>query len=846
MTILRALILPRLPGVAVILVAVILTGAFAQSESGRSVQLITLADLKKEAASTPAPVAALFRFLAAPADKVVLANGKELWVTPLPQFLGSRPVVADALDVTVVAGEETGNKKQISGADVASVSPFEQFALAKIADFLGKNARDDLPALTKLQAAEKGLQALAWFHDGTRTYGAVGVSPWNELRDRVHRELKSVRTRQLTLLAEAVKKDNSWKSVSAFADRLAAIYPDDNVVGHQLRSFWTDYGFMLIAQGDYTLARKLMTRMEQQYVRHPEAKSLEDKLRERAGQLAKQAETAPDAEAQEKLVEALSVWPRLPGVRDALLVRRKQHAVLYVGVRRLPEWLSPATAWTDAEKQAVDLLFEPLVEPWRHPEVGQRFEARLARRLPDVEPLHRRVQLRPDAYWSDGRRVTSSDVRHCVQLLRDSEPALRDLMQIPRVEQESFNVDLEFEQGYLDPLALLSFRVLPQSYGGKTLLRADDLEFARKPVGSGPYQYSGRADGGKTVVFTSNPHYVRAQPAVREIRLFAWQDPVRDLDTATARSALLLDVPTEQLAAFKGRGAGLAHTALERRVYFLAVNHRVAALGNADLRRALAHAIDRERILDDYFRGGIPDWRLLEALAPAAALPLASLAEKHPEFHHALNGLYPVDSWAHCPPPRVPARLRDAGRARTLFRALQKLTPLKLTLKYPDDDPRIAGACRAIAEQVKRLAAEAGVTIDLQPTAVDPHLLKKSVADHEYELAYYCLDYDNESYWLWPLFDPQPDALRKGGTNFLGYENDGKLLSLFRAAMNHRYFPTVRDRTHAIHAHLIQVMPVIPLWQLHRHMIVPAHVDPGHVEPLHIFRHLAEWKVSVP
>jgi len=823
-----------------------ITGVFGQAGTPASVlQVITLDDLKKEAEKAPRPIAGLYRFLATPADKVVLTDGGEFWVVPLPQFLGSRPSVPGKLELTVIA--DAGKEKKIAGSDLRSVTPFEHFALLKISELLGKGANmaDDLPALTKLQAADKALQALAWFHDGTRHHPSEGASPWIEFHDRIYRQLKKVRADQLGLLAETATKDDDWAAAVSFADRLAVLYPDDGIVGHQLREFWTGYGLRKIARADYGAARKLLTRMERQYVRSPEAQPLQEKLRVRAQKLAEEAQKLPDREAEERLNEALSLWPRLPGARDALVGRRKQHHVLYVGVRRLPEFLSPATAWTDAETQAVELLFEALVQPRYRPELGQRYEAGLAERLPDAAPLFRHVELRRDAYWSDGERVTSADVRHTVQLTLDRLASWRDLIQAPRVDQESFAVDFRFSQGYLDPPALLSFKVMPQNYGGKTLVRADDPQFARAPVGSGPYVFAGlkKENGRAVAVFSANPQYIRApQPSIREIRMFTWQQPVTDPVASEARAALLLDVPTEQLQTIKARGPGNIRSALERRVYFLALNHRVPVLGDADLRRALAHAIDREKILDDHFRGVPPELHVLEALAPALAVPLRHLGEKRSEFHHALNGLYPADCWAYCPPPRVSASLYDSGRAKALFRALNKLAPLKLTLKHPDDDPRVEAACRSICVQVQKLAAEAGSKIQLQPLALPPHTLKQAVARHDYDLAYYHLDYDNEDYWIWPLFDPHPDALLPGGTNFLGYENDAKLQALFRTAMSHRDFPTVRDVTHGVHAHLTLHMPLIPLWQLHRHMLMPANLDIGHLEPLRLFRHVAEWK----
>ena len=61
-----------------------------------------------------------------------------------------------------------------------------------------------------------------------------------------------------------------------------------------------------------------------------------------------------------------------------------------------------------------------------------------------------------------------------------------------------------------------------------------------------------------------------------------------------------------------------------RRIYFLAVNHRQSRLKNQALRRAIAHAIDRQGILTKHFREGVPT------------------------RHQALTGPYPPRSWA-CP-----------------------------------------------------------------------------------------------------------------------------------------------------------------------------------------------------
>jgi ABC-type transport system substrate-binding protein len=717
---------------------------------------------------------------------------------------------------------------------------YEKVASKQVEHLLSAGFEDKtLSRLDKLQAAEKIFQAAAWYHQGIR-------SQPSELGRRLLDKLRQVRIDQLSFLVNA----SDWPRALPLADRLLAIYPGDGSVGNQIQMCWIKYAQAKVGK-DWPFVRETWARIEREFVHSPQAKGVRESLISRAGALVKEAAALTDSAAQDKLAEALTLWPRLPGLRDELLKRQKKYLVLYVGVRRLPEFLSPATAWTDAEKQALDLLFESLVVMTVDPHLGRRYEPRLAFRLPAIESLKRRFALRRDVYWSDGERLTSMDIRHTVQLMNKPDspgraPFWHDLVEIPRVEQASFNIDFTLKQGLADPLSLLSFPVLPQNYRGKPLSRADDPEFAKAPVGSGPYLYLGRRqETGRTVaVFAANPNYDRAlPPAIREIRFFAWQD-AKDLPDNLARSALLLDVPTAQLNALSARGISI-RTLDRRRVSILAVNHQSSQLGNSSLRRALALALDRDRILTDQFRGGHPELQMLEAAGAALAINLLPKRAGRAEFHHAVNGPFPFDSWANCPPPRVPASLFNPAQAKSLFRTVHKqLGEVKLTLKFPTGDDSVPAACRQLVDQVNQLAASSGAKVTIIPVGLDPHALKTAIDRRDYDLAYHHLDLDDEIIGLWPLLDPQADAVRAGGSNIFAYDNDAKLANLFREALDHRQFSTVQESAHAIHGHLWSHMPFIPLWQLHYHVALPTSLATGPLDPDHVFQHATQWKVE--
>ena len=95
--------------------------------------------------------------------------------------------------------------------------------------------------------------------------------------------------------------------------------------------------------------------------------------------------------------QAETLDPDAPGIED---VRgRLRGTVLYVGVSKLPEKMSPATAVTDSEKWAVELMFEGLLEAVPDTEVI-RYRPALAESLPAVMPLGRSFTLPHNAHWS--------------------------------------------------------------------------------------------------------------------------------------------------------------------------------------------------------------------------------------------------------------------------------------------------------------------------------------------------------------------------------------------------------------------------------------------------------------
>jgi hypothetical protein len=794
-------------------------------------------DLRREAEQAKHPAARLlFTRLAVPHDELTLKPaGAVREVEPLTRYVGTAAKFDGKLTLRWADPTRPREPFDITAREIDHIDYYEGLAVTLVDRFFD-SVKQGLPRLETLDAAEKALGEVLRFHETARERGIRKGDDWAGLERDLRAKLLSVRLSQLQALADA--KD--WTGALELGNQLMEVYPQNRELRSALIKIRAEQ--ILLSLDDdrsYVEGRKGLEQIERLFPggqNEPLASKLRDKLQERARTLRQQVEQLAKKDkvkAAALLRTVEGIWPQLDGL-PRLHQELQPYKPLRVGVRQMPEHFSPATAVTDSERQALELLFESLVRPVPDPAVGQRYEGVLAVGDPRLVPLGRQFQMaralwyRPPRAGEDqavSELVTAADVTSTItgnsKLNRSSE--WRDVLAGAQDLQDPFLVRLSLRQGYLDPLSLMTFKVVPARY---LTTGSDDAAFSRNPVGSGPFYYAGTRDQGKTTVFLANPVYgsrsaKRELPHLREIHLFRPKAPI--LDFRDGQLHLLLDLPTQQIKELKSPDAGLqnvtVYTLPSRRVWFLAVNHRQQKLQNDNLRRAIAHAIQREKILDDCFRD-------------------TYRTDKGQRVHAALNGPYPAGSWP-CDPklPADPYRPDLAGP----FAKQSGAVGQELELLFPSDLPQVEDACRAIKTQVEAT----GIKIRLRGVST-PELYRAVAVEQKYELAYYHWDHIGDSYWLWPLFDP--DTAGRGGKNVLGPVNDAELEGLFKQVLAHREFSKVQELTRHIHKRLYDRMPLIPLWQLDMHIAVHSDVKtvppPERLDPLLVFTHVEQWKLE--
>ncbi len=242
--------------------------------------------------------------------------------------------------------------------------------------------------------------------------------------------------------------------------------------------------------------------------------------------------------------------------------------------------------------------------------------------------------LRPDVAWHDGRPFSAADVTFTLALAGDAQgPSpyrfdLADISQVTAPDDETVSVTLK--QAGCDALyAVGRVPILPRHLlPGEALAEA---AFNRQPVGTGPFVLGAREADGR-LVLRANDDYWAGRPL-----LDGWSyQPMPDVSAlqqaVNSGQAHLVRLPDGLEAAWLPETWRLVAYPADR-WYFLALNNAHTALGDAAVRRALALALDRQRLLEVALDGqGV----LFEApwladhwvLAGASFAPLAYAPER--------------------------------------------------------------------------------------------------------------------------------------------------------------------------------------------------------------------------
>lgn len=244
------------------------------------------------------------------------------------------------------------------------------------------------------------------------------------------------------------------------------------------------------------------------------------------------------------------------------------------------------------------------------------------------------VTIRPDARFSDGQLVTAKDVAYTFTKAAESG-GLTDVTVLQEaVAINDTTVELRLKQPQSTFVnRLITLGIVPQ--------HAHNAEYARNPIGSGPYKLV-RWDQGQQLIVEVNPYYYGPKPQIERL-VFLFND--EDAAFAAARAGQLQVVSVPQTLAVQqidGMKLVQVKSVDNRGLMFPTVPNTGkksadgAVIGNtvtADLaiRQAVNFAIDRGALIKGVLEGyGSPAFGPVSGLAwdqPEAIIQDANLAQ---------------------------------------------------------------------------------------------------------------------------------------------------------------------------------------------------------------------------
>lgn len=427
--------------------------------------------------------------------------------------------------------------------------------------------------------------------------------------------------------------------------------------------------------------------------------------------------------------------------------------------------------------------------------------------------------LRKNVTWHDGKPFTARDIAFTVDAVKETPApsvwkAYMNLVEDVRIPDEH-TVSVVYAEPYAPALVTWTMPIIPRHVfeGGPLTESPGNTE----PVGTGPYKLA-RWEKGKRLVLQANDAWWFARPHIDTIEIVVdipeeqVVEALRQNKLDFARVSDLQEwMNRVQLPEF--REDFEVSDVIESRIRLIAWNTQREPFDDARVRRALTHAMDRGRIVDDVMLG--------------QARPLSS------PFFPTMYGADPsIAPWPFDVDEAVNL-LEEAGVAKTENQRFD----IDLIALDTQRGPTAESSLAILRDNLR------GLGIDLKVTFLPAREFFDRLVLREFDAVYFG--------WVPDIPDPDPYALLHSsqigsGANFAGYASQtvDELLEEARTAASKEERKALYYRLHRI---LHDEMPYTPLYAPYGHYVWNRRargVSPKDIGSQPRFPGLARWWIA--
>ncbi|HXV77676.1 MAG TPA: ABC transporter substrate-binding protein [Candidatus Polarisedimenticolaceae bacterium] len=342
---------------------------------------------------------------------------------------------------------------------------------------------------------------------------------------------------------------------------------------------------------------------------------------------------------------------------------------------------------------------------------------------------------------------------------------------------------------FLELLAMENLAVVPE----RVVRQVGTFEFGRKPVGTGPFSLADWDDDGITLA--ANRDHFHGAPYLDGVRIAFLRPDENDYGAARFLDSQLdvLEPPTESLDLLAVDDSVTLHRYQELSVSFLGLNTEVAPLDDRSVRRAIAHALNRQAMVDD-----------------------------SPSVRREAVGILPPGLPGYSPEPK--ALDYNPERARRLLAQAGYPEGRGLPV-IPLHTASQSKAAIRLLRQVESDLGAVGIRLDVVPVSwseLGAHLDEGTAGAF---LLAWIADLTDPDSFLRSMFEPD------GSGNYFGHLSD-ETNQLLEAGIR-EFDPVARARIYRrLEAQILQEAPLVPLYHSIGVIAVRDHVEGFHPTPL--------------
>ncbi len=210
--------------------------------------------------------------------------------------------------------------------------------------------------------------------------------------------------------------------------------------------------------------------------------------------------------------------------------------------------------------------------------------------------------LREGVTFHNGDPLTADDVIFSHERMRERSSIYQSrLRNFDRIEKiDDLTVRLHFRTADVTFLPPRNLSIVSKTYFD----RVGEEEFVTHPVGTGPYRFVSHSPA-QEMILTANEDYWGGVPEIRDVRfVFASEDSTRVAMLRAGEADLILNVPFMERDRLEAEGFTTRQIAVTPTVSVqFTLNNPDVPWHDVRVRRAIAHAIDADGIVEWLFHG---------------------------------------------------------------------------------------------------------------------------------------------------------------------------------------------------------------------------------------------------